>query len=141
MKVPESAHPARWWHTLPAEEGKPPRIQCDLCPRDCKLHDMGAGHPECPERIDAIEDRLLMTGVSDVLDRRDKIGFATPEQAWLISMADTVRGWLREDLRLPFFNQAQVLREFELIIAGKKAFSWQVWRWINFCRWYGHFIA
>ena len=26
--------PARWWHTL--EDG---RIQCDLCPRDCKLHD------------------------------------------------------------------------------------------------------
>jgi pyruvate formate lyase activating enzyme len=26
--------PARWWHTLP--DG---RIQCDLCPRDCKLHD------------------------------------------------------------------------------------------------------
>ncbi len=39
MKIPESRHPARWWHTLPAEEGKPRRIQCDLCPRDCKLHD------------------------------------------------------------------------------------------------------
>ncbi len=25
---------ARWWHTLP--DG---RIQCDLCPRDCKLHE------------------------------------------------------------------------------------------------------
>ena len=37
---------------------------------DCKLHNMGAGHPECPERIDAIEDRLLITGVADALDRR-----------------------------------------------------------------------
>ena len=26
--------PARWWHRL--EDG---RIQCDLCPRDCKLHE------------------------------------------------------------------------------------------------------
>lgn len=87
--------------------------------------------------------RAAMRGIvpDDVLDRRDKIGFATPEQAWLISMADTVRGWLREDLQLPFFNQAEVRREFELIIAGKKPFSWQVWRWINFCRWYKHFIA
>lgn len=86
--------------------------------------------------------RAAMRGIvpNDVLDRRDKIGFATPEQAWLLSMADTVRGWLREDLQLPFFNQAEVLREFELIIAGKKAFSWQVWRWINFCRWYSNFI-
>jgi pyruvate formate lyase activating enzyme len=31
---PETDHPARWWHTL--EDG---RIQCDLCPRDCKLHE------------------------------------------------------------------------------------------------------
>ena len=27
------SHPARWWHRL--DDG---RIQCDLCPRDCKLH-------------------------------------------------------------------------------------------------------
>ncbi len=30
----ESSHPARWWHRL--DDG---RIQCDLCPRDCRLHD------------------------------------------------------------------------------------------------------
>ena len=32
---------------------------------------MGQGHPECPERLDAIEDRLLATGVADALDRRE----------------------------------------------------------------------
>lgn len=32
---------------------------------------MGAGHPECPARIDAIEDRLRARGVADVLDRRE----------------------------------------------------------------------
>ncbi len=31
---PDEHFPARWWHKL--EDG---RIQCDLCPRDCKLHD------------------------------------------------------------------------------------------------------
>jgi pyruvate formate lyase activating enzyme len=31
---PTDAHPARWWSTLP--DG---RLQCDLCPRDCRLHD------------------------------------------------------------------------------------------------------
>ncbi|HWR88474.1 MAG TPA: AmmeMemoRadiSam system radical SAM enzyme [Acidiferrobacterales bacterium] len=30
----ESHYPGRWWHRL--DDG---RIQCDLCPRDCKLHD------------------------------------------------------------------------------------------------------
>jgi acetoin utilization deacetylase AcuC-like enzyme len=32
---------------------------------------MGPGHPECPERLDAIDDRLLVTGVIDALDRRE----------------------------------------------------------------------
>ncbi|MFZ4482086.1 MAG: AmmeMemoRadiSam system radical SAM enzyme [Rhodoferax sp.] len=30
----ESNYPARYWHLIP--DG---RMQCDLCPRDCKLHD------------------------------------------------------------------------------------------------------
>lgn len=87
--------------------------------------------------------RAAMRGIvpDDVLDRRDKIGFATPEQTWLLSMADTVRQWLRVDLGVPFFDQKKVLQEFDLIVAGKKPFSWQVWRWINFCRWHSHFIG
>ena len=32
--APHELHPARWWH--PTDDG---RIQCDLCPRDCKLKD------------------------------------------------------------------------------------------------------
>jgi pyruvate formate lyase activating enzyme len=32
--VAESSHPGRWWHRL--DDG---RIQCDLCPRDCRLHE------------------------------------------------------------------------------------------------------
>jgi len=32
--IPESSHLGRWWHAL--DDG---RIQCDLCPRDCKLHE------------------------------------------------------------------------------------------------------
>ncbi len=29
-----TSHPAKWWHRL--EDG---RVQCDLCPRECKLHE------------------------------------------------------------------------------------------------------
>ncbi len=32
---------------------------------------MGAGHPECPERLDAIEDRLLISGLDVALERRE----------------------------------------------------------------------
>ncbi len=34
MTVTESHYPGRWWHKL--DDG---RIQCDLCPRDCRLHE------------------------------------------------------------------------------------------------------
>ncbi|MBK7674967.1 MAG: asparagine synthase (glutamine-hydrolyzing) [Candidatus Accumulibacter sp.] len=87
--------------------------------------------------------RAAMRGIvpDDVLNRRDKIGFETPEKEWLLGMSETIRGWLRVDLNLPFFNQAEVLKEFDLIAVGKKPFSWQVWRWINFSRWYSHFVA
>ena len=29
----------------------------------CMKHEMGEGHPECPERLSAIQDRLLISGV------------------------------------------------------------------------------
>ena len=32
---------------------------------------MGAGHPECPERLDAIDEHLQATGLRDSLDRRE----------------------------------------------------------------------
>jgi acetoin utilization deacetylase AcuC-like enzyme len=32
---------------------------------------MGPGHPECPERLDAINDRLIGTGVMDLLESHD----------------------------------------------------------------------
>lgn len=39
--------------------------------KDCWKHEMGPGHPECPERLGAIEDRLLISGVGDALQRRE----------------------------------------------------------------------
>ncbi len=47
--------------------------------RDCRLHEMGAGHPECPERLDAINDRLISSGLVDVLQRCD-VPLASPTQ-------------------------------------------------------------
>ena len=46
-------YPARWWHTLP--DG---RIQCDLCPRDCKLHEGQRG--ACFVRMRE-GDRMVLT--------------------------------------------------------------------------------
>ena len=50
-----SAHyPGRWWHSLP--DG---RIQCDLCPRDCKLRDGQRG--ACFVRMREGEQVVLTT--------------------------------------------------------------------------------
>ncbi len=38
---------------------------------ECRLHDMGAGHPECPQRLDAIADHLVSTGLDIALQHRD----------------------------------------------------------------------
>jgi acetoin utilization deacetylase AcuC-like enzyme len=38
---------------------------------ECKRHDMGEGHPECPARLAAIEDHLLAVGLDIALDYRD----------------------------------------------------------------------
>lgn len=70
------------------------------------------------------------------LNRRDKIGFATPEANWLIDMADQVRGWIKTSPDIPFIDKSALLSEFESIVIGKKRFNKRVWRWINYLRWY-----
>jgi len=46
---------------------------------DCRKHRMGAGHPECPERLSAIEDQLIASGLMGLLRQYDA-PFATFEQ-------------------------------------------------------------
>jgi pyruvate formate lyase activating enzyme len=46
-------HPARYWHRL--DDG---RIQCDLCPRDCKLHEGQRGACFVRGRVD---DAMVLT--------------------------------------------------------------------------------
>jgi acetoin utilization deacetylase AcuC-like enzyme len=38
---------------------------------DCRAHDMGRGHPECPQRLDAIHDQLIASGLDATLEHRD----------------------------------------------------------------------
>lgn len=38
---------------------------------DCLLHDMGLHHPECPDRLAAIQDRLIAAGIDIYLNHQD----------------------------------------------------------------------
>lgn len=82
--------------------------------------------------------REAMRGIvpAEILDRRDKIGFETPERAWLISAAETCREWLQEGLPEPLVNRRRVLEQYDSILAGNRPYTRQVWRWINFSRWF-----
>lgn len=81
--------------------------------------------------------RRAMQGIvpDEILSRKDKIGFEPPEKEWLVSIAAQARAWLSEDVQIPFVRREALLAQFEDVIAGRRAFSWQVWRWINFYRW------
>lgn len=81
--------------------------------------------------------RAAMRGIvpDEILDRKDKIGFETPEHEWLAQKAKTIKTWLSRDLTLSWVNNERLGREFEMIMSGQRAFSWQAWRWICFTRW------
>lgn len=70
-----------------------------------------------------------------ILDRKDKIGFETPELEWLRTLAPQIRGWLSENTGASFLDRTQLIAEFDAVIDGRKPFGWQTWRWINFQRW------
>jgi len=58
--------------------------------RDCWLHDMGTHHPECPERLSAISDRLIAAGLDLYLSFYDA-PLATLEQIVRVHPEDYVR--------------------------------------------------
>ena len=57
---------------------------------DCLKHEMGAWHPECPERLAAIEDQLIASGVGQYLARYDA-PLATDEELARVHSIDYVR--------------------------------------------------
>lgn len=87
--------------------------------------------------------RAAMRGLvpDQILDRRDKIGFATPERDWLMNAAPSLRGWLEGCGNIPLINRTNLLAVFDKMVAGEMSFSWQLWRWANYCRWYQLAIA
>lgn len=67
-------------------------------------HEMGDWHPECPDRVTAIGDRLLMRGVLDYMEPYDAPA-ATEEQ---ISRAHDARHFAELQAKIPAEGYAQV---------------------------------
>src|SRR5690606_4315614 len=57
---------------------------------ECLKHEMGAYHPERPERLSAIEDQLIASGISPFLERYEA-PLATDEQLARVHPMEYVR--------------------------------------------------
>lgn len=81
--------------------------------------------------------REAMRGIvpDEILDRRDKIGFETPEQEWLDALSPWVEETLSSAKEIPYMNLAEARKEWQAIKAGKKCYNLRVWRWLNYVRW------
>ena len=71
---------------------------------DCSKHEMGALHPECPERIAAIRDQLLIKGLLEFMQLHDA-PLATEEQ---LGRAHSIHHVRELAARIPDSGYAQV---------------------------------
>jgi asparagine synthase (glutamine-hydrolysing) len=81
--------------------------------------------------------RAAMRGIVPdvILDRRDKIGFKTPEHVWLRAQKNVIQKCLIQAAKFPFINSHALRQEINLMLHGHKSFTPQAWRLINFCLW------
>ena len=83
--------------------------------------------------------RAAMRGIvpNAILDRRDKIGFETPEHDWLNAIKPYAERVLRSDVAVlsPCFNLTALNREWGDILAGRTQINHRAWRWLNFLLW------
>jgi len=84
--------------------------------------------------------REAMRGLvpDSILDRKDKVGFATPEKFWLSSFGN----WVEETIMraqsgtfTPIFDYPNLVKEWHLVRQGRKRFNSRIWRWVNLIRW------
>jgi asparagine synthase (glutamine-hydrolysing) len=83
--------------------------------------------------------RRAMRGVvpDAILDRSDKIGFATPERSWLGALRPWVEDVFTSETarRVGALNLPNMKQEWEQILEGRRYFDFRVWRWLNLIRW------
>jgi asparagine synthase (glutamine-hydrolysing) len=81
--------------------------------------------------------RRAMRGImpDSILDRRDKIGFETPERDILLQERHKIDGWLQIAHQIDFLDADLVRKEVNDIIDGNIRYSFRAWRMIALCRW------
>jgi asparagine synthase (glutamine-hydrolysing) len=82
--------------------------------------------------------REAMRGIvpDEVIERKDKVGFVTPEKDWLVHSRKKVLDWLECLDQAGFVKKDKCVREVSAVLDGTKPFSWQAWRMVNFAQWF-----
>lgn len=72
-----------------------------------------------------------------ILDRKDKIGFATPEKQWMAMQTTWIDKVLKDAIpeNLAPLHLEEIDRQWQPIKERAKPYSSDVWRWMNFIRW------
>ncbi|MFP6855378.1 MAG: asparagine synthase C-terminal domain-containing protein, partial [Opitutales bacterium] len=94
-----------------------------------------------------VTKRLLREAVrsvvpSPILDRRDKLGFATPEESWIREQSpkqfeDLVDQAIEASNGI--LRPKQTLEEARNLLDGSKSYTFQLWRFICFGSWLNRF--
>lgn len=80
-------------------------------------------------------DALVDIVPNEIINRKDKIGFKTPEYEWLKMYKNNILGELNFLNEIPFINSKICSKDIELILNGKVNYTPRVWRYLNFSIW------
>ena len=77
-----------------------------------------------------------------IVNRRNKIGFTTPENEWFLRMKNRIYGIFMSEsfVNRPYFNQPEVIKAFQLFIEGKTDDTLLFWRLMNVELWLREFF-
>jgi asparagine synthase (glutamine-hydrolysing) len=89
---------------------------------------------------DGLSKRLLrdsMRGIvpDTILDRRDKVGFATPELKWLESIKPWITSVLTSSATSQVIDSREIVERWQQTLSGRRPYDYTIWRCVNFLRW------
>lgn len=110
---------------------------------DYRLMEFALSIPEEFKTYKGLTKRVLRSAVSDIvpakiLSRMDKMGFVTPEEAWMKKkLAVPFKEHLMQGAsRFPeLFNKEELSVQFDDVVHANQPFSHLFWRIISFCTW------
>jgi len=81
--------------------------------------------------------RAAMRGIvpDEILERKDKIGFSTPENDWLIGAKIDAEFWRQRDVVVPFINKKKLIIDINDGMMLNENYARRMWRLLNFTTW------